>query len=262
MVEASTLIVYAGGYLSVVFLSVCLGECTMSRQHELAASLQRVLANPPCNAGRDANPFRHAAAGLYYIAELVEEYTQLTKRIVSWISEVGGHCLWLWASMCCVSPAELCHGTLQVTLLLHAALLFWDKLPLVPVAVSAAAHVTYLQLLRSFPFFRYVRVSLATSRRRHKQCRQSEVFLETKGSHFCIDTGCFPGRGWPRSGSWRRQISRGHGISTIPGTASSARNLLPTWHTCVRPDHVCISMPASIDLPLVSGSCSYQVSVG
>ena len=161
MVEASTLIVYAGGYLSVVFLSVCLGECTVVASARACRQSAACCCWLTCYVAPVAPQFstRHAAAGLYYIAELVEEYTQLTKRIVSWISEVGGHRVWLLASVCCVSTAEICHlHAAQVTLLLHVALLFWDKLPLVPVAVSAAAHVTYLQLLRSFPFFRSVRV--------------------------------------------------------------------------------------------------------
>ena len=42
----------------------------------------------------------------------------------------------------------------QGTLLVHALLLFWDRLPALPVCTSAAAHVAYLQLLKSFPFFR------------------------------------------------------------------------------------------------------------
>lgn len=92
MIEAATVLVYAGGYLSVVFLSICL------------------------------------AAGLYYIAELIEEQTQLAKQIITWISEG--------------------------TLLVHALLLFWDRLPALPVCTSAAAHIAYLQLLKSFPFFR------------------------------------------------------------------------------------------------------------
>ena len=42
----------------------------------------------------------------------------------------------------------------QATLLVHALLLFWDRLPALPVCTSAAAHIAYLQLLKSFPFFR------------------------------------------------------------------------------------------------------------
>lgn len=36
---------------------------------------------------------------------------------------------------------------------MHAALLFWDRLPALPVLTSAAAHMAYLQLLKRFPFF-------------------------------------------------------------------------------------------------------------
>jgi hypothetical protein len=34
---------------------------------------------------------------------------------------------------------------MQVTLVVHAALLLWDKMPWFPIMVSAAAHVLYLQ---------------------------------------------------------------------------------------------------------------------
>lgn len=92
-IEAATLVVWTGGYLCTVFFSTSL------------------------------------AAGLYYLAELIEEHTQLAHSIIAFISE----------------------GTMVI----HLVLLFWDKMPWLPVLVSASAHAVYLQLLKTFPFFRF-----------------------------------------------------------------------------------------------------------
>lgn len=91
-IEAATVVVWAGGYLCIVFFSTSL------------------------------------AAGLYYLAELIEEHTQLAHSTIAFISEG--------------------------TILVHVVLLFWDKMPWLPVVVSASAHAVYLQLLKTFPFFR------------------------------------------------------------------------------------------------------------
>ncbi len=71
MVEASTVIVYAGGYLTIVFLSVCLGE---RRATGVAHVCIRSFPTVPLFSEVRLSP---AAAGLYYIAELIEEYTQV-----------------------------------------------------------------------------------------------------------------------------------------------------------------------------------------
>lgn len=74
------------------------------------------------------------ASGVYYLAELAEEHTALTRRV-------------------------LC-GAVYALLGLHAALLLWDRLPFWPVAAGVAAHVAYYAVLsqRAFPC---VRVSSA-----------------------------------------------------------------------------------------------------
>jgi hypothetical protein len=90
MVEVGTLIVWAGGYTALVFLAVCL------------------------------------ATGLYYLAELVEEYTVLTKRLLGWavIAEVG----------------------------IYVLLLVVDRLPVMACVSGLVAHLVYGTLLRKFPF--------------------------------------------------------------------------------------------------------------
>ncbi|PSC71623.1 Transmembrane adaptor Erv26 [Micractinium conductrix] len=85
----SLLSVYAGFYLVIVFLSLSI------------------------------------ACGLYYLAELCEEYVITAKRII-------GH-------------------TIKAELLLHLVLL-WDRLPLLCLGTGLAAHASYLCLLKPFPY--------------------------------------------------------------------------------------------------------------
>ncbi len=87
---AATLVVYAGAYIFLVFFAVCL------------------------------------ATGLYYLAELVEEHTRLTRKIIRYIilSVIG----------------------------IHALLLLVDRLPLICIAIGIAAHALYYRLLKTFPY--------------------------------------------------------------------------------------------------------------
>jgi hypothetical protein len=90
LMRAATLVVYAGAYLFVLFFAVCL------------------------------------ATGLYYLAELVEEYTRLTKKVINW--------------------------AIKVVIALHVILLVFDRLPVVAIGVGVGAHVVYYRLLRTFPY--------------------------------------------------------------------------------------------------------------
>eukprot|EP00898_Chlorokybus_atmophyticus_P003788 jgi/Chlat1/440/Chrsp103S01019 len=86
----STFVVYAGGYVFLVFIAICL------------------------------------ATGLYYMAEVVEEYTKLTKKVISY--------------------------AIQAVLVLHVLIWVVDRLPAIPVLTGMGAHVLYFRLLRTFPF--------------------------------------------------------------------------------------------------------------
>lgn len=67
----------------------------------------------------------------------------------------GTHADQPWFCEASVPPHDTrCCNREQGTLLVHALLLFWDRLPLLPVCTSAGAHLAYLQLLKRFPFFR------------------------------------------------------------------------------------------------------------
>jgi hypothetical protein len=87
----SLVTVYLGGYLALVLLAVCL------------------------------------ATGIYYIAELAEEYSRAAKWVLTW--------------------------AVRGVLALHAALLLLDRQPTSCVLAGAAAHVAYASLLPRFPHF-------------------------------------------------------------------------------------------------------------
>lgn len=67
----------------------------------------------------------NTACGLYYLAELIEEYINTTKRVVSL--------------------------AIKVEFAVHALLLV-DRLPLRCLALGVVAHIAYLRLLRRFPY--------------------------------------------------------------------------------------------------------------
>eukprot|EP00735_Rhodelphis_limneticus_P001578 TRINITY_DN12221_c0_g1::TRINITY_DN12221_c0_g1_i1::g.13031::m.13031 TRINITY_DN12221_c0_g1::TRINITY_DN12221_c0_g1_i1::g.13031 ORF type:complete len:240 (+),score=21.33,sp/Q5BJW3/TX261_RAT/37.93/1e-31,Erv26/PF04148.8/3.7e-51,GATA/PF00320.22/0.4 TRINITY_DN12221_c0_g1_i1:63-722(+) len=88
-----TILVYISAYFILVFIALCL------------------------------------ACGLYYLAELVEEYTSLTKKIIRY--------------------------TILTQFVIHFLLWVWEGFPLVNVAIGAISHFFYFQLLKTFPFFEW-----------------------------------------------------------------------------------------------------------
>jgi hypothetical protein len=122
----TTLIVYAGGYLFLLLLAVCLatGLCVPALcVSQLVCALTQALY---------ASLFRS-----YYIAELVEEYSRLAKRVIT--------------------------NALRAVLALHLALLLLDHQPLSCVLVGAAAHGAYARLLPRFPFVQLGSVDFAVA---------------------------------------------------------------------------------------------------
>jgi len=85
-----TAMTYIAGYIFLIFVAVCL------------------------------------ACGLYYLAELAEEYTSLTKKL-------------MWTSTIAV-------------LLAHILFFVFEDLPALALGVGFGAHCCYLVLLRNFPF--------------------------------------------------------------------------------------------------------------
>ena len=77
-----------------------------------------------------------AACGLYYLAELVEEHTSLTGRIM--------------------------YGTTIGVLATHV-LFLTETLPYSAIACGVGAHASYLWLLQTFPFMRFASPRFLTS---------------------------------------------------------------------------------------------------
>lgn len=73
--------------------------------------------------------FNFAACGLYYLAELIEEYTNTTKKFLWYI--------------------------IRAELLLHALLLF-DRQPLSCLLLGAAAQIGYIRFMKRFPFISFL----------------------------------------------------------------------------------------------------------
>ena len=68
----------------------------------------------------------HAACGLYYLAELIEEHINIAKKVLV--------------------------NTIKTEVGLHLALLLWDREPVIPLLLGAVTHASYLRLLRQYPF--------------------------------------------------------------------------------------------------------------
>jgi len=77
------------------------------------------------------------AAGLYYLAELVEEYTVMTAKVIRWM--------------------VIC------TLLVYICLFLFENLPTSLIACGIIAQVAHLALLTSFPFFSVTSASFILS---------------------------------------------------------------------------------------------------
>lgn len=85
-----TVLVYVAGYVFLVFLAVCL------------------------------------ACGLYYLAELAEEFTVITKKLIQY--------------------------TIIGVMVIHGMLLILDRFPFYQITVGLATHGAYLAMLKDFPF--------------------------------------------------------------------------------------------------------------
>lgn len=154
----SLIAVYAGFYLAIVFVSLSIGELPTPggpqrqpalphnrRGLSLAEWLER--ADPSGSASVEQGCRRslnrppaatpvHAACGLYYLGELCEEYVLTTKRLIS--------------------------HTIKAELLLHALLLI-DRLPPLCLLAGVAAHLSYLRLLKPFPYVQLTSGATLTS---------------------------------------------------------------------------------------------------
>ncbi|XP_060858520.1 protein TEX261 [Metopolophium dirhodum] len=76
-------------------------------------------------------------AGVYYLAEFVEEHTALTKKVIKW--------------------------TIHVVIICHIGLYVFDNLPLTLIALGLLSHIVYYFLLTDFPHFNLTSLSFISS---------------------------------------------------------------------------------------------------
>ncbi|XP_025192138.1 protein TEX261 [Melanaphis sacchari] len=76
-------------------------------------------------------------AGVYYLAEFVEEHTALTKKVIKW--------------------------TIHVVIICHIGLYLFDNIPLTLIALGLLSHIVYYFLLIDFPNFNLTSLSFISS---------------------------------------------------------------------------------------------------
>ncbi|XP_026817737.1 protein TEX261 [Rhopalosiphum maidis] len=76
-------------------------------------------------------------AGVYYLAEFVEEHTALTKKVIKW--------------------------TIHVVIICHIGLYLFDNIPLTLIALGLLSHIVYYCLLIDFPNFNLTSLSFILS---------------------------------------------------------------------------------------------------
>jgi len=77
------------------------------------------------------------ASGLFYLAEWVEEYTVLTKKIIRW--------------------------TIIVVIIFHLLLMLFEDFPILYLLFGIIAHLAYSSLLPSFPFIEFFGIQFISS---------------------------------------------------------------------------------------------------
>ena len=135
-----TAIGYVAGYLAILFFAICIGTCGPGCR----LTLGWAATNPGRRPGvskpwisayirRDCpdhlhththTPQIHTACGLYYAAELAEEYASATKKLIAW--------------------------SIFTVIAMHFALIV-EKFPLPLLAGGVACHAVYGCLLLDFP---------------------------------------------------------------------------------------------------------------
>ncbi|KAJ7546301.1 hypothetical protein O6H91_08G034500 [Diphasiastrum complanatum] len=77
------------------------------------------------------------ATGLYYVAEVVEEYTKVTQKIMSY--------------------------AIKAVIGIHALLLLVDRLPFLCILCGIASHIFYLLMLKRFPYIVFLSYEFISS---------------------------------------------------------------------------------------------------
>ena len=94
------------------------------------------------------------AAGLYYLAELVEEYTKYTAKVIKFLTVVSD---WYILSIHYNVPFKTIKTThfspFQATLSIYVCLFLFEELTTTMILSGVAAQISHLFLLQNFPFF-------------------------------------------------------------------------------------------------------------
>ena len=97
------------------------------------------------------------AAGLFYLAEIVEEYTVLTARIIKYMLIVSLQILELEPIHEMKFQPELvkrsCFFPFQGTTVIFIGLLLFEDLPLSMVLLGLVGNIAYFFVLQNFPYF-------------------------------------------------------------------------------------------------------------
>lgn len=95
----------------------------------------------------------HLAAGLYYLAELIEEYTVATSRIIKYMIMVSNNEFTEASSEC--RQQLICtflYERLQFSTAVLAGLYLFESFPLLMVGIGLFTNVVYFGLLQTFPY--------------------------------------------------------------------------------------------------------------
>lgn len=122
---------YVAGYLAILFQAICIGTscCCSCARFEVGWAAQSTIHHRGIQTTLDPptrTPPQHqqTACGLYYAAELAEEYASQTKRVIAW--------------------------AVALVIALHCALVV-EKFPLPLLAGGVGCHAVYACLLLDFP---------------------------------------------------------------------------------------------------------------
>ena len=88
-----------------------------------------------------------SAAGLYYLAELVEEYTVVAGKVIRWIIIVK-----LISIHHFISITDFLF-MFQCSLVIYLCLFLFEPLPLTMIICGVASHIMHILILKTFPYF-------------------------------------------------------------------------------------------------------------
>lgn len=100
------------------------------------------------------------AAGLYYLAELVEEYTVISKKVIWWMNTVRRHLTLTFTQnhikvvFVITKITNVC--TFQVVLIVYIGLWLFEGFPLLFLTFGSLAQITHYVILKDFPYVTFL----------------------------------------------------------------------------------------------------------